>query len=127
MSASVSDKLAQDLQSVRDDLRQGVESLLDGISPPAAAQQALERLPDQLGEVRDRVADSAAVETLQNQAGVAADRLQWAAEEAGERAKHLRDHPVAIGVGAFALGTLVGALARRPRKKKNDPHSARLE
>lgn len=129
MSTPVAEKLAQDLQNVRDDLRQGLDSLLDGISPPAAAQQALDRVPDSLAEARDRVADSAVVETIQKQAVVAADRLARAGEEAEERARQLGVPRVAIGVGALVVGCAVAVLlVRRSRKKnENDPHSARLE
>ena len=99
---STPEEIQDDIEQTRADVRQDVEALQEKVNPRGAAGRGAARVKETVSVVTDRVMGSA-------QDGASTARS--AVTAAPERVRSgTQGNPLAVGLGAFALGWLVSSL-----------------
>jgi hypothetical protein len=105
------DQIEIDIERTREDLRQNVDALKDKLSPTHAAKRSAARLGESVSQARDTLmgtAEDSVAKTQESLTGVS-DKISTGA----------RGNPVAVGLGAFALGWLVSSLIPATKTEKD--------
>jgi gas vesicle protein len=122
------EELEQDIERTRAELRENVDALQEKLSPTAAAKRGANRVQEAVAQVKDTVMGTAEEGVAKTQEGVAhaqgtvSDQVSRRAEsvrETGRRVQRTtRGNPLAVGLGAFALGWLVSSLLPVSRRER---------
>lgn len=109
MSSNSPEEIQEDIERTRQDLRDSVDALQEKVSIKGAAGRSADRVKESVSSVKDTIMGTA-------DSGVSSARgaVQSAGETAGELPRRARrttqGNPLAVGLGAFAIGWLVGSL-----------------
>lgn len=103
--SSSPEEIQEDIDRTRQDLRDNVDALQDKVSIKGAASRGADRVKESVSSMKD---------TVMGTADSAKDAVRSTGESAGELPSRARrttqGNPLAVGLGAFALGWLVGSL-----------------
>ena len=105
------DQIEMDIERTREDLRQNVDALKDKLSPTHAAKRSAARLGESVSQARDTLmgtAEDSVAKTQESITGVS-DKISSGA----------RGNPVAVGLGAFALGWMISSLIPASKTEKD--------
>lgn len=100
-----------DIERAREDLRHNVDALQEKLSPTRAAKRSAARIGESVSQARDTLmgtAEDGVAKTQDSMAGVS-DQIS----------RGTRGNPVAVGLGAFALGWMVSSLIPASRTERN--------
>ena len=107
------DQIEIDIERTREDLRQNVDALQEKLSPTHAAKRTAARLGESVSQARDTLMGTAE-DSVSKLKGTAEDSVAKTQESiAGVSDKissGARGNPIAVGLGAFALGGLESSL-----------------
>lgn len=117
MSTQNPDEIQENIERTRQDLREDVDALQEKVSIKGAAGRRAERMKESVTQMRDTVMGSA-------QTGMTSARE--AMHSAGDSAAQIPStarrttsgNPLAVGLGAFALGWLIGSLLPASDREK---------
>ncbi|HYO85144.1 MAG TPA: DUF3618 domain-containing protein [Dermatophilaceae bacterium] len=105
------DQIEIDIERTREDLRQNVDALKDKLSPTHAAKRSAARLGESVSQARD---------TLMGTAEDGVTKTQESMSDVSDKiSRGTRGNPVAVGLGAFALGWLVSSLIPTTKTEQN--------
>jgi hypothetical protein len=104
------EQIEKDIERTREDLRQDVDALQEKLSPTQAAKRSVARVGDSVSQARDALMGTAEDNVARPQESVAGvgDRISRGA----------RGNPIAVGLGAFAIGWLVSSLIPTSRTEQ---------
>jgi len=104
------EQIEKDIERTREDLRHDVDALQEKLSPTHAAKRSVARLGESVSQARDALMGTAEDNVARTQESVAGvgDGISRAA----------RGNPIAVGLGAFALGWLVSSLIPTSRTEQ---------
>ncbi len=109
MSSTSPEEIQQDIERTRQDLKDNVEALQEKVSPSGIANRGAERVKDSVTQVKDKIMGTAdsSVSSAKDTIGSAKDSVA----EVPQRARRTtQGNPLAVGLGAFAVGWLIGSL-----------------
>jgi len=111
------EQIEKDIERTREDLKQDVDALQEKLSPTHAAKRSVARLGESVSQVRDTLMGTAEEGVARTQGSVAgvADRIDRGA----------RGNPIAVGLGAFALGWMVSSLIPTSRTEQRAAETLR--
>ncbi|HEX6888409.1 MAG TPA: DUF3618 domain-containing protein [Candidatus Nanopelagicales bacterium] len=122
------EELEQDIERTRAELRENVDALQEKLSPTAAAKRGANRVQEAVAQVKDTVLGTAEESVAKTQEGVSraqgtvTDGVSRSAESVRETGRKVqrttRGNPLAVGLGAFALGWLVSSLLPVSRRER---------
>lgn len=111
MSSSSPEEIQQDIERTRQDLKDDVEALQEKVSPKGVANRSAERVKDSVTQVKDKIMGSA-------DSGVSSAKETVA--EVPQRARRTTEgNPLAVGLGAFAVGWLIGSLLPASQRERD--------
>lgn len=111
------EQIEKDIERTREDLRQNVDALQEKLSPTQAAKRGAARLGESVGQVRDTLMGTAEDVKGTAQEGVA--KAEASVSGVSERvSRGARGNPIAVGLGAFAVGWLVSSLIPASRTEQ---------
>ena len=96
------EQIEKDIERTREDLRQDVDALKEKLSPTQAARRGAARLGESANQAKEALMGTAEEEVSKAQESVSgvSDRISSGA----------RGNPLAVGLGAFAVGWLISSL-----------------
>lgn len=104
------DQIEKDIEYTREELRANVDALQEKLSPTHAAKRSAARIGESVSQARDTLmgtAEEGVTRTHESMSGVSS-RIGRGA----------RGNPVAVGLGAFAIGWMVSSLIPASRTEK---------
>ena len=111
------DQIEKDIERTREELRDNVDALQEKLSPTHAAKRGAARVGESVTQVRD---------TLMGSAEEGVSRAQDSVSDvSGRIGRGTRGNPIAVGLGAFALGWLASSLIPSSRKERQAVESLR--
>ena len=118
------DQIEIDIERTREDLRQNVDALKDKLSPTHAAKRSAARLGESVSQARDTLMGTAEDSVAKTQESISevSDKISRGTDKISSGA---RGNPVAVGLGAFALGWLVSSLIPASKTEKDAAGSLR--
>ena len=113
MSSNSPEEIQQDIDRTRQDLRENVDALQEKVSIKGAANRSADKVKESVSNVKDTImgkADSAkeSVASAGGSAGQLPDRAR----------RTTQGNPLAVGLGAFAIGWLVGSLIPASQRER---------
>ncbi len=117
MSNNSPEEIQEDIERTREELRQNVDALQEKVSIKGAASRRADKVKDSMSQVKDTI-----MGTADSGISSAKGAVQSAGETAGELPDRARrttqGNPLAVGLGAFAVGWLVGSLIPASRRER---------
>jgi hypothetical protein len=112
------DAIQEDIEVTRGNIREDIEALHDKLSPQRAAQRGVAKVSDSVSQARDKLMGTAEQGTNSAKQG-AYSAKQTAADVPDKIRRQARGNPLAMGLGAFALGWIASSLipASDPEKR----------
>lgn len=113
MSSNSPEEIQEDIDRTRQDLRENVDALQEKVSIKGAANRSADKVKESVSNVKDTImgkADSAkeSVASAGGSAGQLPDRAR----------RTTQGNPLAVGLGAFAIGWLVGSLIPASQRER---------
>lgn len=102
---STPEEIQEDIEQTRADLRDNVEALQEKVSVKGAASRSATKVKDTVSGVKDAVMGSA-----ESSASSARDAVSSVGDVPDRVRSTTAGNPLAVGLGAFALGWLVSSL-----------------
>ncbi len=117
MSSSSPEEIQEDIERTRQDLKENVEALQEKVSPSGMASRSADKVKDSMTQVKDKIMGSADSGVTSAKQGVISAKDSVA--EVPDRARRTtQGNPLAVGLGAFAIGWLVGSLLPASQKEQ---------
>ena len=117
MSSTTPEEIQQDIERTRQDLKDNVEALQEKVSPAGMANRSAERVKDSVTQVKDKI-----MGTADASVSSAKDSIESARDSVAEVPQRARrttqGNPLAVGLGAFAIGWLIGSLLPASEKER---------
>lgn len=118
------EQIEKDIERTREDLRQNVDALQEKLSPTHAAKRGAARLGESVSQARDTL-----MGTAEDVKGSAEDQMTKAQESVSGVSEKIssgaRGNPIAVGLGAFAIGWLVSSLIPATKTERRAAESLR--
>ena len=112
MSSNSPEEIQEDIDRTRQDLRENVDALQEKVSIKRAANRSADKVKESMSNVKDTImgkADSAKESVASaGSAGQLPDRAR----------RTTQGNPLAVGLGAFAIGWLVGSLIPASQRER---------
>lgn len=118
MTSASPEEIQQDIDRTRQDLKDDVEALQEKVSPKGMASRSAERMKGSVTQAKDRIMGSA-------DSGMtsAKDTVTSARDTVGEVPAKARrttqGNPLAVGLGAFAIGWLIGSMLPASQRERD--------
>jgi hypothetical protein len=104
------EQIEQDITRTREELRQDVDALQEKLSPTHAARRGAARVGESVTQVRDTLMGTA---------------QESVSDVSGRIGRGTRGNPIAVGLGAFALGWFASSLIPASRTERQAAESIR--
>lgn len=103
------EEIHEEIRRTQEDIREDLDALQDKLSPKQAARRQMSRVSEKVADVREAVMGTAeeSADQVRGTASQARDAMASTPDRVRRRA---RGNPLAMGMGAFALGWLASAL-----------------
>jgi methyl-accepting chemotaxis protein len=115
--SSSPEEIQEDIERTREDLRQNVDALQEKVSIKGAASRRADKVKESVSQVKDTI-----MGTADSGLSSAKEVVSSAGETAGELPTRARrttqGNPLAVGLGAFAIGWLVGSLIPASQRER---------
>ncbi len=113
MSSNSPEEIQEDIDRTRQDLRENVDALQEKVSIKGAANRSADKVKESMSNVKD---------TIMGKADSAKESVASAGGSAGQLPHRARrttqGNPLAVGLGAFAIGWLVGSLIPASQRER---------
>lgn len=113
MSSNSPEEIQEDIERTRQDLRENVDALQEKVSIKGAASRSADRVKESVSSMKD---------TIMGSADSAKESVASAGESAGQLPAKARrttqGNPLAVGLGAFAVGWLIGSLIPASQRER---------
>jgi len=113
MSSNSPEEIQEDIDRTRQDLRENVDALQEKVSIKGAANRSADKVKESMSNVKD---------TIMGKADLAKESVASAGGSAGQLPDRARrttqGNPLAVGLGAFAIGWLVGSLIPASQRER---------
>lgn len=117
-AGSTPEEIQEEIERTRQDLKENVDALQEKVSPSGMANRSAERMKDSVTQVKDKIMGSAdsGVSSAKESVASARDTVS----EVPTRARRTtQGNPLAVGLGAFAVGWLIGSLLPASQKEQD--------
>lgn len=103
------EEIHEDIRRTQEDIREDLDALQEKLSPKQAARRSMSRVSDKVADVREAVMGTAeeSADSVRDAASQARGAVAGTPDVVRRRA---RGNPLAMGMGAFALGWLASSL-----------------
>ena len=117
MSSNSPEEIQEDIERTRQDLRENVDALQEKVSIKGAASRTTDRVKESVSSMKDTI-----MGTADSGIGSAKDAVASVGESTGQLPSKARrttqGNPLAVGLGAFAVGWLVGSLIPASQRER---------
>lgn len=116
-SGSSPEEIQEDIERTRQDLKDDVEALQEKVSPSGLANRSGKRMKSSMSNVKDKIMGSADT-GVESAKGRVASARESVAEVPAQARRTTQGNPLAVGLGAFAVGWLIGSLLPATSKEQ---------
>lgn len=118
MSSDSPEAIQNDIEKTRENLRDNVDALQEKVSIKGAASRSADRMKDSAAQMKENVMGTADSSVSSAKDGVG--QVAGAVGNVPSRARRTtQGNPLAVGLGAFAVGWLVGSLIPATQKEQD--------
>lgn len=118
-------QIEQDIAETREELRADVDALKHRLTPKGAAERSAAKIGESVSNAKDRIMGTTRehiVDPAREHLSSAEEQLDRTGQAAGNVARQakeqVRGNPLAVGLGAFAVGWLIGSVIPASRTER---------
>lgn len=111
------EEIEEDIERTRQDLKDNVDALQEKVSPKGMANRSAEKVKDSVSSMKDTIMGTAE-SASESAKGTVASARESVGEVPARARRTTRGNPLAVGLGAFAVGWLIGSLLPASEKER---------